>query len=127
MEQMHTALVELSTVEAFDDFVATSSAAPVIVYKHSLTCGTSAAAFEEIEELADELPEGVRLGMVRVQAARGVSNHIAARLGVRHESPQVLVIADGRVVWHASHYRVTAEQIAAALGRLGAVGPPPSQ
>ena len=38
---------------------------------------------------------------------RDVSNAIAEKFGIRHESPQVLVIRDGEVVAHASHFDIT--------------------
>ena len=53
--------------------------------------------------------------MVTVQTHRDVSNAVARKLGVRHETPQALLIREGRVVWSASHFRVTAEAVDAAL------------
>jgi bacillithiol system protein YtxJ len=53
--------------------------------------------------------------LLRIQAARAVSDEIERRLRVRHESPQVLLIQDGQVVWSASHFRVTAAAVLAAL------------
>jgi thioredoxin 1 len=53
--------------------------------------------------------------MVTVQTHREVSNAVAARLGVRHETPQALIVRGGRVVWSASHFRVTAKAVDAAL------------
>lgn len=110
-------LIDLSTADDFDRLLARSSSGPVILYKHSLTCGTSAAAFEEISDLPSMLP-GVPIGMVKVQTARVLSTAIASRFGIRHESPQVFIVSDGAVRWHASHFRVTADNIVAALKRL---------
>lgn len=112
-------LVDVSSVEALDDLLAASAGRPVLIYKHSLTCGSSAAAFEELQDLLAEPSFGVTVGMVKVQVARAVSNEIARRFGVRHESPQVLLIKDGRVVWTASHFNVTTESISGAVGWLG--------
>lgn len=55
--------------------------------------------------------------LVRVIEERAVSLALAERLGVRHESPQVLLIRDGRVDWHDSHHRITAPALAAAVGQ----------
>lgn len=119
---MSKTLLELSTPEDFEDLLDASASSPVIIYKHSLTCGTSGVAFEEIRDLLPGLPDAVRIGMVQVQRARPLSNLIASRLGLRHETPQVLIVHEGRVIWHASHFRVTADQIAAAIARLGHPG-----
>lgn len=110
-------LTELNTIEELDAFVAADPTTPVILYKHSLTCGTSAMALEEIRDLVADPAPRARVGLVLIQPARTVSNEISNRYGIRHESPQVLVIHNGRAVWNASHYRVTAEAITAALGR----------
>ena len=50
-----------------------------------------------------------------MQRARHVSDQIEASTGVPHESPQVLVIVGGKVVWSASHLTVKAEAISEAL------------
>jgi bacillithiol system protein YtxJ len=44
-----------------------------------------------------------------------LSNAIAERFGVRHETPQALLIKDGRVVWHASHWSITSDSLTEAL------------
>jgi bacillithiol system protein YtxJ len=115
---MANTLTELKTAEDLDRLIEASSTEPVIIYKHSLTCGTSAMAFEEIRDLVAGSPISARVGIVMVQPARAVSNAIASRLGVRHESPQVLLLQGGQVVWQASHFRVTADAIRDALQRL---------
>jgi bacillithiol system protein YtxJ len=41
-----------------------------------------------------------------------VSDQVAARFGIRHETPQAILLREGRVVWSASHFRITAETLA---------------
>jgi bacillithiol system protein YtxJ len=53
--------------------------------------------------------------VVVVQDERPLSQAIEAATGVRHESPQALVVQQGRVTWHASHGAITAPRLAAAL------------
>src|SRR6187402_1945015 len=96
-------VVDLETIPALDDFLA-SAKGPVLLYKHSATCGRSAIAREEIHSLVANPPGPVSVGMIVVQSARRVSNEVARRFAVRHESPQVLLIEGGRVVWTASHF-----------------------
>ncbi|MEM7357326.1 MAG: monothiol bacilliredoxin BrxC family protein [Acidobacteriota bacterium] len=50
-----------------------------------------------------------------MQNARDVSNEIAQRTGVKHESPQALLMRDGTVTWHASHWSIQAEALQEAL------------
>jgi bacillithiol system protein YtxJ len=111
-------LTPLATVADLDAALVASATRPILIFKHSATCGTSGVALEEIDEIDDLIRNGalpVDLFIVGVQAARPVSNEIETRLRVRHESPQVLLISNGQVVWRASHFRVTAAAIAAAL------------
>jgi bacillithiol system protein YtxJ len=55
--------------------------------------------------------------LVEVQRSRELSNEIENRLGVRHESPQVIVLRNGQVVWDASHFKVTADAVADAVSK----------
>ncbi len=59
--------------------------------------------------------EGLTLELVDVLSQRPLSQAIAAQFGVRHESPQILIIEDGEVIWHASHRGVAPERVRAAL------------
>ena len=55
------------------------------------------------------------MGLVIVQQARSVSDEIEARTGIEHETPQVFIIRDGKVLWTASHGQIKAEAVEAAL------------
>jgi len=105
--------IALGTREQFDGLLAASGTAPVVLFKHSPTCGTSAQAYDELEALLHEEPP-MAIHLVDVLSARPLSQAIAAQFGIRHESPQVLIIRDGRVVWHGSHWRVTADAVRTA-------------
>ncbi len=52
--------------------------------------------------------------LVVIQKSRDVSNEIAKRTGVRHESPQTLILRNGEVVWSASHFDITANGVESA-------------
>jgi bacillithiol system protein YtxJ len=116
-------LTLLRTLEGLEAALAGSNGRPLLLFKHSLTCGTSAYAHEEVEDFLSEPGLPADACVVHVQTARAISDSIAERFGIRHESPQLLLISNGQVVWHASHHRITRREIAAALGRQAA-GPP---
>lgn len=117
---MPTPMQTLSTTDELDTALARSSQHPVVIFKHSPTCGISAQAFESISEwLADASP-AAEFFVVPVRSSRELSTAIAKKFGIRHESPQALVIDDGRVVWHGSHFRATADAVRAALAKLDA-------
>ena len=108
----------LSTVDDIERVVTESWTRSALIFKHSPTCGISAEAHEEVSEWlsGDDLAADAYL--VDVHADRAISNALAARFALRHESPQVLLIARGELLWSASHYHVTARDIAAALRQL---------
>jgi bacillithiol system protein YtxJ len=101
--------VELPDVDSLDRFLAQANGSPAIIFKHSNTCGISARAHAEMARIEHSV------GLVIVQKARGVSNEIEARTGVAHETPQVFIIRDREVLWSASHSRIKAEAVEAAL------------
>ena len=98
---------------------------PVLVMKHSRTCGVSAQAFDEVQEWLNR-NEAARVYLVTVQTDREVARAITDRLNVRHESPQMLILRDGRAAWHASHYHVTSNVIEKALASILEGTPAPS-
>lgn len=104
--------------ETLDAVTEHSEREPVILYKHSAYCGVSLRARRELERLAET--EAPPIYEVVVQQARALSNEIAERLGIRHESPQVIVLHAGQAVFHASHRRVTADAVRSILKDLNA-------
>ena len=112
---MHPDLTHVQRLEELDVLLEESSDRPLLLFKHSLSCGTSYEALDElIDHLNDErLP--ARYAMITVQTHRELSTAVAKRLGVRHETPQALLIRGGRVVWSASHFRVTGGALESAI------------
>lgn len=106
---MTNSFKELRDLASLDSFLSQSNGDPVIIFKHSDTCGISARAYAQMSEI--ERP----VGLVTVQRARAVSDEIEKRLGIMHETPQVLIVADGKVGWTASHGHIKAEAVEAAV------------
>jgi monothiol bacilliredoxin len=112
---LHPDIVRPQRIEDLDQLLAQTSERPLLLFKHSLTCGTSAEALDELIEHLNEDKLDARYAIVTVQSHRDLSNAVSARLGIRHETPQALLIRDGRVIWSASHFRVTAAAVQAAI------------
>ncbi len=66
----------------------------------------------------DEHPD-VPVYWVDVKAQRPLSQEIAGRFDVAHESPQAILLRQGAPVWNASHSDVTACAIARELRERG--------
>lgn len=105
----------IESEEALDEIFDTSSSRPVWIFKHSLICSISRRAWKEYRGFAEARGEGEALfTVVEIQNARAVSAAIAERTGVRHESPQALLLAVGEVAWHGSHFDITGTNLASA-------------
>jgi len=94
---------------ALEELFERSHEGPVLLFKHSNACPISARAYSQMEGV--ELP----VSIVVVQQGRELSREIEQRTGVRHETPQALVLRDGRAVWNASHFDVTAQAVTQAV------------
>src|SRR5918912_855058 len=99
----------VSDVAALEELFARSHTEPVLLFKHSNSCPISARAYRQME--------GVKtpVSIVVVQKHRDVSREVEQRTGVRHETPQALVIRNGRAVWNASHFDITSDVVERAV------------
>jgi bacillithiol system protein YtxJ len=102
--------IELNSVEKLEELFTQSNEKPVTLFKHSLTCPISAGVYEEVSGVESDV------NIVIMQKSRDVSNEIVQKTGIRHESPQAIVLKDGKVVYHASHYDITAEDVKNFVG-----------
>ncbi|MBA2732162.1 MAG: bacillithiol system redox-active protein YtxJ [Acidobacteria bacterium] len=99
----------ITDAEALEQVLARSNDAPVILFKHSSTCPISSKAYEQMSQVKTDV------SLVVVQRAREVSSEIASRTGIRHESPQAIVVRNGEAVWSASHFDITAKAVEDAV------------
>ena len=99
----------VSDSAALEELFARSHEGPVLLFKHSSSCPISARAYSQMEGV--ETP----VSIVVVQQSRELSREIEQRTGVPHETPQALVLRDGRAVWNASHFDVTAQAVRQAV------------
>jgi len=109
-------LIALVDVQSLDAAIAESRERPVLLFKHSRYCGVSCEALDELHSHIEARGDAaVSYKMITVQTHRPVSDAAAQRLGVRHETPQAILLRDGKVIWNASHFRITAAQLDQAL------------
>lgn len=100
------------------DSILGKSEKPQVIYKHSYSCALSLFAKSSLESDLELAAEMADLYLINVIAQRPLSNAIAAKTGVRHESPQLLVIHNGDVFWSASHGNVRIDELLEALNEL---------
>ncbi len=104
----------LDSEEQLKQLVDNSKSSPQLILKDSKTCSISAFATERLHQSWDEeLP--IDVWEVDVIADRPLSQEIAARFNIQHESPQVLLIRDGQCTYTTSHLDIRPEVIEAQL------------
>ncbi|UII55211.1 bacillithiol system redox-active protein YtxJ [Cytobacillus spongiae] len=103
---------KIDSIEQFQDIL--EKGHPFFLLKHSLTCPISQSGYEEYESFFEERSdiEGYYLA---VQDARPLSNHVAEKFHVKHESPQAILFANKDVAWHASHWKITVNSLTSAM------------
>jgi bacillithiol system protein YtxJ len=111
-------LVDLRSIEELNEALQESFERPVLLFKHSLTCPISSRAFRELQAYLDNADSNIRYKVIKIQNAYGVSNEVASKLRVEHESPQAILVRNGREVWNASHYDITAASLEEAIGSI---------
>jgi bacillithiol system protein YtxJ len=100
---------KITNKDELEQLISNSKTKPVVVFKHSTSCPISSRAYREMEQVEGDV------NVVVIQNARDVSREVEQVTGVRHESPQVIVLKDGKAVWTASHYDVQAGAVAEAV------------
>lgn len=110
----------VSNSRELDEHLVASNEHDVWFFKHSSTCGISTAAWREFESFVGDAngDDSALYCLVEMQHARDVSQALAEKLAVRHESPQAILVRRGEAVWHASHWSITKKALGAVKSEL---------
>ncbi|NCP50831.1 MAG: bacillithiol system redox-active protein YtxJ [Flavobacteriales bacterium] len=95
--------IPLTSLDQLNDLNEKSVAKTQIIFKHSTRCGISRMVLKQFEKDYGFSEKNVDLYYLDLIGYRDVSNAIASKFDVYHESPQLLVVKNGIVVAHASH------------------------
>lgn len=104
----------IDNVNDIETIIDRSRVVPCLILKHSTRCPISSMAKNRLEmswDIADDEVETYFLDLIRF---RDVSNAIADTFGIRHESPQAILIKDGRAVYNASHLNIKVDDLKVA-------------
>jgi bacillithiol system protein YtxJ len=97
----------LNDVTQLDALAAQSHELPVLIFKHSTTCPISHAAKSRLETKWDFAADAIAPYYLDLLSFRAVSNEIAAKFGVHHESPQAILLHNGEVIYDDSHLDIS--------------------
>lgn len=107
--------VALQDIAQLDELVELSQSKDCLILKHSTRCSISSMALDRLERSWNLDEAQVTPYYLDLIAYRPISNAIAERFGVMHESPQVLLVRQGKVIFHNSHNSISVQSIAEVL------------
>jgi len=105
----------LTDIKQLDAIAEDSASTPVLIFKHSTRCSVSRMAlrtFENEYNIEEDKAEPYFLDLLE---HRDISNAIASRFGVTHQSPQLILIKGGQAVYHSSHSDIDANTVKGKL------------
>ncbi|SHK12285.1 bacillithiol system redox-active protein YtxJ [Chryseobacterium polytrichastri] len=102
---------KIESEEDLQKAIENSSRHKIGIFKHSTSCFISKTVLRNFEKEIENTDEKVDLYFLDLLAHRPISNKIAEDLGVRHESPQFIVIENGKAISNASHQDISLSQI----------------
>lgn len=105
----------LTDLDQLGEIMFNSNEKPAVIFKHSTRCSVSRMALKQFENEFD-LQDKVTPYFLDLITYREISNEIANRFGVQHQSPQILVIKDGKSVYDASHSDIDAGFLNSKIG-----------
>lgn len=105
----------LDSEAGLKEVLARSFEKPIVIFKHSIRCGISSQVKDQLFESWDFSPEEVELYYLDLITYRSVSNEVADHLGVMHQSPQIILVKNGKAVASDSHYQISVAKIKSAI------------
>ncbi len=102
-------LEDISTLESIID---SSNVTPIAIFKHSTRCSISIMAKDRFERKWNNA-NTIKVYYLDLLAHRDVSNAIAEKLNIEHQSPQVLLVSHKKCIYYANHTLINADELAA--------------
>jgi len=101
--------ISLTDIDQLDEIISTSNTKYQAIFKHSTRCGVSSGVLRQFER-QDNVSE-IEFYFLDLLSFRSISDEIAKRFGIIHESPQLIVLKNKEVIAHASHYDIMSVQL----------------
>jgi bacillithiol system protein YtxJ len=102
---------KINSIAELDEALAGTDAKPALFFKHSTRCSISSMALSRLEQNKDLSDAEMDLYFVDLIQHRDVSNSLAEKSNVVHQSPQAIVMKHGQVIHHASHGAIDSQEI----------------
>ncbi|MEO6837674.1 MAG: bacillithiol system redox-active protein YtxJ [Ginsengibacter sp.] len=105
--------INLEDEKQLDELIIKSAATSQVIFKHSTRCSISSMVKNRLDK--NDAPERSNFYFLDLIKHRNLSNKVSDYFEVRHQSPQVLVIINGKCVYDESHSGINFDEIEAAL------------
>jgi bacillithiol system protein YtxJ len=104
----------LKDVGQLNEIIVASNNKPVLIFKHSTRCVISRMALKQFETEFD-LQDKIMPYYLDLLNHRDISNEIASRFNVMHQSPQILLIKNGVCIYSETHEDISAEILSSKI------------
>ncbi|WP_405368414.1 bacillithiol system redox-active protein YtxJ [Nonlabens sp. Asnod2-A12] len=101
----------LESIDQLDNIIKNSSIKPKVIFKHSTRCGISRMVFNQFQKGYESNDDNVTYYLLDLLSYRDVSNAVAQKLNVVHQSPQVIIIFNKEVVHTESHHGIDIKKV----------------
>ena len=101
--------IPLQSESQLQEIIDKSTETPQVIFKHSTRCGVSSMVKNRLEK--SEQPENVDFHYLDLIKFRDLSNQISRNFNIRHESPQVIIVKDGRPIYEENHSAIYMDDI----------------
>lgn len=101
--------IKITQLDQLDHMLETSKNRTQVIFKHSTRCGVSRGVLRQFE--AKTVAKGADFYYLDLLEHREISNAIASKFSINHQSPQLIIIKDGKVKAHESHYAIMSLEI----------------
>ena len=115
MNKIWSNLTEESQIAEIIDL---SNSIPIYIFKHSTTCGISAQAKENVEISFKNTDKPFLLYYLDLLKYRSISNEVASKFNVHHQSPQLILVHNGEVAFTTSHHKIKTNILEDSLSLL---------
>ncbi|MCS4228403.1 MULTISPECIES: bacillithiol system redox-active protein YtxJ [unclassified Sphingobacterium] len=101
--------IELNTEEQLQELYQSDKVSAI--FKHSTTCGISNMAKRSLERMSNTVDQDYSIYLLDLLRYRALSNEIAQRWNIEHQSPQILIVEGKNSLYDASHGDIQFDEI----------------
>ncbi|VXC14229.1 Bacillithiol system redox-active protein YtxJ [Flavobacterium sp. 9AF] len=89
---------------------------PIVIFKHSTRCSISRFVLKRFDEAYNFSDSEMHWYLLDLLNYREISNELASRYAVMHQSPQILIIRNGKAIYNASHDAIDVTELKQFIG-----------